>query len=134
MFNISCWILLKSEVYVIYFCDCFLAAFVNCEKLAVKQFIEKPMSLNFVDLSTIFCPSLFKETDLSLTQPRPYGIYIFDTFQYLKRLTHSSNSVFGAIESPQKPIFDLFQEALFCALASNTNLVLKLVSIEARQY
>ena len=31
----------------------------NCKKSAVKYFIEKLMLLNFGDLSTIFCPSLF---------------------------------------------------------------------------
>ena len=30
----------------------------NCQILAVKHFIEKSMSLNFVDLPTIFCPRL----------------------------------------------------------------------------
>ena len=30
----------------------------NCEKSSVKRFIEKPTLLNFMDLSTIFRPSL----------------------------------------------------------------------------
>ena len=34
---------------------------------------------------------------------------------------------------PQRPTLDIFQEALFCTLASSTNLVSKMVPIEARQ-
>ena len=30
----------------------------NCKTSAVKRFIEKPMLLDFVDLSSIFCPKL----------------------------------------------------------------------------
>ena len=37
---------------------------------------------------------------------------------------------------PQSPKFDIFQEALFCTLASSTNLVLvlKVIPIKAGQY
>ena len=31
----------------------------NCDKSAVKHFIEKPMLLNFLDLRTIFRPRLY---------------------------------------------------------------------------
>ena len=33
----------------------------NREKSTVKHFIGKPMLLNFVDLSTIFCPKLLNQ-------------------------------------------------------------------------
>ena len=32
----------------------------------VKHFIEKPILLNFVNLSTAFCPSMSKETNFHL--------------------------------------------------------------------
>ena len=36
---------------------CFLAE--NCKKLAVKHSVEKPIPLNFVNLSPSFCPRLY---------------------------------------------------------------------------
>ena len=42
--------------------------------------------------------------------------------------------IFRASELPQRPKFDIFQEALFCTLASSTNLVLTVVPVEAGQY
>ena len=34
----------------------------SLKKSAVKHFVENPMFLNFVDLSTLFRPRLFEET------------------------------------------------------------------------
>ena len=42
--------------------------------------------------------------------------------------------IFRAQELPETLNFDIFQEALFCNLASGTNLVLKVIPIEAGQY
>ena len=68
----------------------------NWEKSAAKHFIEKPISLKFVDLSKIFCPRLSEETYFHLLLcPDPHEIDIFDTFSYFKGLIHSSNSYFG---------------------------------------
>ena len=42
----------------------------NPKKSAVKNSIEKPISLNFVKLSTIFCPSLWDlDCDRIVVQP-----------------------------------------------------------------
>ena len=101
-----------------------------CNKVAkkesIKNSIEELMFFNFMDLPTIFCPRLSKETYfLSLgiqsewrkirtrinpntdtfyavifsyfTQPRPEGNYIFDIFLYFKRLIHSTNSYLGRV-------------------------------------
>ena len=38
----------------------------NCKKSAVKHSIEKPISLNFVNLSPTFCPRLSEETNFHL--------------------------------------------------------------------
>ena len=35
----------------------------NCEKSGVKHSIEKAILLNLLDLPTIFCPSMPKETN-----------------------------------------------------------------------
>ena len=45
---------------------------INRELSAVTNPIEKPILLNFVNFSTIFCPRLSDETDISkfLTPPR----------------------------------------------------------------
>ena len=35
----------------------------NCKKSAVNHCIEKPILLNFINLSPTFCPTLSEETD-----------------------------------------------------------------------
>ena len=47
----------------------------KCQKLALKHSIEEPVLLNYMNLSTIFCPRLSghgsRKHILSLTQSRP---------------------------------------------------------------
>ena len=125
------------------------------KKESIKNSIEELMFFNFVDLPTIFCRKLSKETyfvSLGIqsecgkmwtrinpntdtfyavifsyfTQPTPEGIYIFDIFLCFKRLIHSSNSYLGRVSC--------YKEALFWLLVSSTDLVLKVVPIEVEQY
>ena len=58
-------------------------------------------------------------------------------FWYFKGLIRSANSYLGRVsyyKDLQRPKLDIFQEALFCTLASSTNLALKVIPIEAGQY
>ena len=63
----------------------------NCEKSGVKYFTEKPMLLNFVGLSTIFCPRL--QNFFSYANPWSRGLKpgtIRTTLVALERYTESS--------------------------------------------
>ena len=79
------------------------------------------MLLNFVDLSTIFCPSLSRETYFHL-------LVFLDPMEFAF-LTYFSISS----ESQGKSKFNIFQEAPFYTLASSVNLVLRAVPIKAGQ-
>ena len=48
------------------------------------------MLLNFLALSTAFCPRLFEQKRFLLV--RPHGLYIFDISRNFKRVIHSSSS------------------------------------------
>ena len=53
------------------------------KKPAVKQFLEKPVSLNFVNLSSTFCPRLYNSKfDLNyiFVYPRKFFFDVFFTF------------------------------------------------------
>ena len=54
-------------------------------------------------------------------------------FQYIL-VFQRTHSLFRACELPERPDFDIFQEALFCTLASSANLVLNVFPIKAGQY
>ena len=55
----------------------------NCKKSAVKHSLEKPIFLNFLNLSPTFCPILSHENDFYLTGSRPLEFIFFEDFSIL---------------------------------------------------
>ena len=61
----------------------------------------------------------------SLFWLRLRGIYIFDIILAFQKIHSLFKLIFRASELPQRPKFDMFQEALFWTSASSPNLILK---------
>ena len=74
-----------------------------------KQFIEKPMLLNFVDLSTIFHLRLSESTIFRLRLSEETNFHL-----QISRKSHGIYTVFKLIfrvsEFPQRPKFDNFKK------------------------
>ena len=85
-----------------------IVALENYKKIALKHFIEKPISSNFVNL-------LLDQEPLEFT---------FSLNFIIIRVT----------KLLQRPKFDIFQIAIFCNLTSITGFVIKAVRIAAGQY
>ena len=61
----------------------------NCEKSAVNHFIEKPMLVNFVDLSTIFRPRLqISQNPLEYSSNAHFLRTYFFTFLFKEKFSH----------------------------------------------
>ena len=106
----------------------------NCKKSAVKHSIEKPILLNFVNLSPTFCPRLSEETNLHLwLGPDPLILHFLKFLVFEK--SHSLfKLIFKATQLQKIPEYDIFQKTLFCTLASSMNLGLNAVPVAAGQY
>ena len=103
------------------------------KKSAVKNSIEKPILLNFVNLSPTFCPRLSEETFSFQLSPDSLILYflnilVFEKPQSLFKL------IFKATQLQKITEYDIFQKILFCTLASNMNLGLNTVPVVAGQY
>ena len=74
------------------------------KSLPVKYSIEKPVLLNLVNLTTMFCVRLSEETFSSLTHLKFNGIYIFCRSQYFqtRKIYSHLKAVFGGIELQQR--------------------------------
>ena len=59
---------------------------------------------------------------------------IFSIYFSISKDSFTLKLIFTTSECPQKPKCDIFQKALVCTYATSTNLVLKVVPIEAGQY
>ena len=106
----------------------------NYKKSAVTHSIEKPVLLNFVNLSSIFCPRLSEETDFHFQLgPDPLilqflKILVFENAHSLFKL------IFKANQLQKVPEYDILQKTLFWTLSSSMNLGLNAVPVIAGQY
>ena len=113
---------------------------VSCKKLqkiSCKTFIEKPIFLfcflKFVN-STTCSPRLSEETDFH-SQYGPDSL----VFRFLKILVFQNTYflfklMFRATDLQQKLKYAMLQKALFCTLASGTNLEVHTVTISVGHY
>ena len=114
------------------FC-CFLVK--NGKKSTIKYSIEKPISLNFVNLSPRFCPTLSEETKLYLQLDPDLLILHFLKFLIFKKSHSLFKLIFNPTQLQKIPKYDIFQKKTqFFTLASNMNFGLNAVVVAAGQY
>ena len=89
------------------FC-CFLVK--NGKKSTIKYSIEKPISLNFVNLSPRFCPTLSEETKLYLQLDPDLLILHFLKFLIFEKSHWLFKLIFNPTQLQKIPKYDIFQK------------------------
>ena len=89
----------------------------NRKKSAVKDSIEKPILLNFVNLSPTFCPRLSEETNFHFQLNLDSMILHFLKIFVFEKSHALFKFIFKATQLQKIPEYDVFQKILFCTRA-----------------